>query len=531
MSCLRVMGLALLLGGCMTSPTFKDQPVIWRVNDHQNIAEPEPNEWDKVRYFSDVLVTAQIERALELRDKEPARNTNALEEVPNSTWFENRIGARDLTPAEVARGPVTGAPPQLPLTIVRGKAGGGGNPGFFARDATGRDFLVKFDTKENPEMQSASSVVVNRVLWAAGYFVPEDMLVTFARSDLVLSPEAKVRTSTGRKVRLTQSEIDHLLGSSPRTADGRFRASASLILSGTPVGGFTPKGRRSDDSNDLVDHEHRRELRGLKVLAAWLGHTDMKMDNTLDMYVEEHGKHYLRHYLLDFGEALGAHQAEKDRLEDGWEHIWDWEEQGKALVSFGLWKRPWEYQKPTPWSSIGAFSDRWFEPNLWKEAYPFWPFAEADAADLYWGAKLVVRFTRPLLEAIVREGQLSDPAAAKYLVDALLGRRWKIGRDWLDALTPFDDFVMKGDALCGFDLAVRYGIARDGALVQYDAAGEIVDERLVGRDGAVCTPLPRTKYGVLRLRIRRGDDLRPELQVHYTSEPSPHVLGVIRKPL
>lgn len=531
MTRLQLLWFGLVLSACVSAPTFRDRPVVWRVNDRANIAQPESNEFEKVEYFGEVLVSGPIERGLELPDKEPARNVNALDEVPNSTWFTNRIGARDLTPTEVARGPVTAGPPQLPLTVVRGKDTGGGNPGFFARDTTGRVFLIKFDPRANPEMQTASSIVVNRVFWAVGYFVPEDTLVTFARDELVLAADAKTTTPTGEKVRLTAADVERVLGTSPKTADGRYRASASLLLPGTPVGGFSPEGRRDDDPNDKVDHEHRRELRGLKVLAAWLGHTDMKMDNTLDMYVTENDTHFLRHYLLDFGEALGAHQAEKGRLEDGYENVWDWEAQSKSLVSLGLWKRPWEDQKQTRWPAIGAFSAEWFEPDLWKEAYPFRPFSEADAADLYWGAKQVVRFSRPMIEAIVAEAQLSDPAAAKYLVEALVGRQRKIGRDWLDGLTPFDELSLKGSELCGVDLAVRYGIAREGTLVQRDESGEMVAERAVGSDGSVCVQLPRAEYGVLRLHIRRGEESRPELQIHYRSEPAPRIVGVIRQPL
>src|ERR1700755_3203939 len=140
-----LFSLTLLLSSCASAPTFKDQPVVWRVNDHRNIAQPESNEFDKVEYFGKVLVTGQSERGLELRDKQPALNTNAFDEVPDSTWFTNRIGAHDVTPAEAARGPVTAGPPQLPLTIIRGKDTGGGNPGFFAKDTTGRVFLIKFD--------------------------------------------------------------------------------------------------------------------------------------------------------------------------------------------------------------------------------------------------------------------------------------------------------------------------------------------------------------------------------------------------
>lgn len=532
MSALRIVAaVALLSVGCASSPRFKDQPIVWRVRDQKNIAQPETNDFLKLAYFANVLVTRRLTRAMELRDTSPALNTNALDEVPNSTWFENRIGARDMSPDEVAHGPVTGGPPQLPLTVVRGKDTGGGNPGFFIRDATARTFLIKFDTKENPEMQTTASVVVNRVLWAVGYFVPEDTVVTFDRAQLSLATDAETRDDLGAAVPLTEADVDRVLATSPRMADGRYRASASLLLRGVPVGGFSPEGQRDDDPNDLIDHEDRRELRGLKVLAAWLGHTDMKQDNTLDMYVEENGSRFLRHYLLDFGEALGAHQAEKGRLEDGYENVWDWEEQGKGLITFGLWKRPWENQRQTPWLSIGAFSARYFEPELWKEAYPYWPFSQADVADEYWGAKQVMRFTRPLIEAIVAQAQLSDPAAAKYLVDALLGRRYKIGRDWLDAVTPLDDFRIEEHRLCGVDLAVRYGVVREGALAQVDDEDRIVEERQVARDGAVCTPLPPARYGRLRLQARRGRELRPVLEVHYSTTATPRILGVIRHPL
>ncbi|NIW47138.1 MAG: hypothetical protein GWN30_21030, partial [Gammaproteobacteria bacterium] len=58
------------------------------------------------------------------------------------------------------------------------------------------------------------------------------------------------------------------------------------------------KGIRDDDLNDVIPHQHRRELRGLRVVAAWLNHFDTKANNTLDVYVEDG---YVRHYLIDFG--------------------------------------------------------------------------------------------------------------------------------------------------------------------------------------------------------------------------------------
>ena len=40
-----------------------------------------------------------------------AMNTNTLGEVPNSSWFTNRIGVRNMSPEELARGPGSGGRP------------------------------------------------------------------------------------------------------------------------------------------------------------------------------------------------------------------------------------------------------------------------------------------------------------------------------------------------------------------------------------------------------------------------------------
>lgn len=533
--------LLVLLGlGCAASPRFKDQPVVWQVEDTADIAEPSEAPFYTLAYMGDMLVMRHLTRDLELRDREPAHNTNALDEVPNSTWFNNRIGVRDVPPEEAAAGSVTGGPPEVPLSIIGGKSGGG-NPGFIAQDATGRRFIVKFDPKNNPEMQTATSVVVNRCFWTLGYNVPADTVFRFHRDDLTIADGATYKNELGKKKPITVEWVDDQLVESPRLADGGYRASASQFLDGIPVGGVAPEGKRFDDPNDTISHEHRRELRGLRVFAAWLGHTDMKEDNTLDMYVEQDGRHFLRHYLLDFGEALGAHQAEKGRLEDGWEHLLDWQMVGAGLFTFGLWVRPWERQEQTPWLSIGAFGAERFEPRSWREAYPYWPFWEADAADLYWGAKLVLRFDRPMLEAIVAEGQLSDPDAAEYLVDALWGRREKIGQTWLEAVTPLDYFSIHDGQLCAVDVGVQSGIAPDGVVERLPAGyrPEFDDDRAEGdrgvegfrvrTDGTVCLPIAaQGGYTIDRLRIRRGRDFKPLMQVHYIAEGTPRIVGVIR---
>ena len=520
-------GLALALAACGHAPRFKDQPVVWAVDDTRDIPQPEEQRWRPKRYFVDVLAFRKLTRILQIKVKQPAKNTNALDEVPDSSWWNNRIGVRPMTPAEAAQGP-GGGPPVRPFVISSGKSEGG-NPGFFVKDAEGKVFLVKFDPVANPEMQTSASVIVGRFMWALGYNVPRDHIFIFKREELTIAPDARMTDAMKRKRPLTVTDVEKVLATSPRTSDGSYRATSSEFLAGVPRGGLRPEGVRPDDPNDRVAHQHRRELRGLRVFAAWLGHTDVKEDNFLDMYVTDGGRKYLRHYLVDFGEALGGHQAEKSLLEDGWEYVVDWEMSSKALLALGLWKRPWEGQKSTPWKSVGYFGNSHFDPREWREAYPFWPFYEVTAADAYWGAKLVMKFDRPMIEAIVAQGQLSDPAAAAYVVDTLIARRDKIGRAYLDDVTPVDELHLAGGVLCGVDLIARHGLGRPGVLESLDDDDRVVARETVAPDGKVCIAVPPTaEYHVTRLRLRRAGDEKPVMQVHHKGGPDARILGIIR---
>jgi hypothetical protein len=516
--------------GCGAGLVFKDQPAVWRLDDTRSIAEPKEREYLAIQYFADAFGMRTLERALELRDREPAWNANALEEVPDSTWFTNRIGLRAMTAEEVARGPALKGPPRPPYTIKSGKSGGGAL-GFIIEDADGRKFLVKFDRAENPEMQTGTNVVVNRLFWAFGYNVPSDYVFELARDELSISKKATAKDRFGNKIPYTAEMLDAALSAGPPPQAGRYRATASEYLSGVPKGGFPMEGVRADDPNDVIPHEHRRELRGLRVLAAWLNHTDMKEDNTLDMYVTEGSDKFLRHYFVDFGEALGAHGAEKRRLEDGYEYYFDWENQGKALVSLGLWTRPWENLKDSGFKSLGVFSAEGFDPTLWREAYPYFPFSEMARSDAFWGAKIVTRFTREQIEAVASEARFTEPGATAHLVEALMGRRLAIGRTWLEALSPLDALAVEDGRLCATDLGVAHGIVKYGVLERLGEGDEVAESADVGALARACVTLPKGEgYAVVRLRSRRGDTVKPALEVHLMLGPGARVLGLVRDP-
>ncbi len=103
-----------------------------------------------------------------------------------------------------------------------------------------------------------------------------------------------------------QGDINWLLSRADRDVDGSYRVILSKAAPGTPVGRIKFHGTRADDPNDVIPHEHRRELRGYFVFAAWLNHVDAKGINSLSSLITENGRSFIRHYLLDFGSALGS---------------------------------------------------------------------------------------------------------------------------------------------------------------------------------------------------------------------------------
>src|SRR5262249_37251771 len=156
------------------------------------------------------------------------------------------------------------------------------------------------------ELASAADVITSRFFYALGYNVPENYIVSFARQQIAIGRGSTMRNGPGRQRAITEHDIDEMLAKALRSADGTYRAMASRLIPGKPVGPFEYFGVRSDDPNDLVPHEHRRDLRALRTFAAWLGHDDSKALNTLDVLVTEDGVPFIKHYLIDFGASLGS---------------------------------------------------------------------------------------------------------------------------------------------------------------------------------------------------------------------------------
>ena len=142
-------------------------------------------------------------------------------------------------------------------TIMKAKTTGV-TPGFRLKDAEGQNYIIKFDNAKSPANRSAGEVIATKILYAAGYNVPENYVAYIDTGRLRIGEDATTEDETGRKYPFTQDDLNKMLEGVARMPDGRHRAMASKIIPGKPKGPFSHVGFRKDDPNDLIPHEHRR---------------------------------------------------------------------------------------------------------------------------------------------------------------------------------------------------------------------------------------------------------------------------------
>src|SRR4029077_17943356 len=98
-----------------------------------------------------------------------------------------------------------------------------------------------------------------------------------------------------------------------------YRAVATRIPEGRGalLGPYQMWGRRSDDPNDTVPHEHRRDLRGMFVFAAWLNFSSARAVTTQDILTTVDGGSRIRHSVVDLTKSLGSSMFDGPKL--AWE--------------------------------------------------------------------------------------------------------------------------------------------------------------------------------------------------------------------
>ncbi len=411
----------------------------------------------------------QFDRLAQEIKKSPALDINSFDEVPDSTFFVNRQGKQPLSTTELLQGPAkgTGPDPSGPWRIIKGKMEGV-SVGVFIQDSKGDRYLLKFDPKEYPEMATSAEIISHKFFYAFGYHVPEYYLVQFKPDVFEIDPAATYYNDDGFKKQFDQEALKSFLEKIPKFKGGVIRTSATKILRN--VEGYTPfEGRRKDDPDDLIPHEFRRSLRGLRVFGAWLNHYDLREGNTLDIIEEENGAAFLKHYLIDFGSTLGSAASHPKVPVAGYEHIIDWYEVSKATPTLKVvekqWEQKWDKQKrQISFPAIGYFDNSRFDPGTWKTQLPYEVFNRLTASDAFWAAKIIMSFSDENIRAVIDSAKFSDSEDAKIMSSILTARRSIIGRYWFSRVTPLDRIQLselgdQNDHIQFEDLNIKYGFA------------------------------------------------------------------------
>lgn len=439
------------------APKFYDDDPIRVERDTQDTSTIKP-------WKLDVIADVTINLFTKLGDQTPhvrAKNVNTIDEVPDSSWFTNRAGFRPLTPEEVAKGPDTTTGPAPGRWTVTSSKIEGVTPGFFMRDTAGQGWLLKVDPRGYRGMATGTEVAVTKLFWALGYHVTESHITYLRREQLAIDDGAKFTPPGGKARPMTTADIATLLARIDVEPDGSYRMIAGKLV--RKLGEFRFFGTNPDDPNDLVPHEHRRELRGYGTFAAWVNHVDSHAHNTLDALVRENGRSFVRHYLQDFSSTMGSASIGPREYWEGDEYIVEGKDALKQVPAFGLNFPRWHTRQVYEAPSVGRLplENATFNPELWKPRVPIQSFLRARADDKFWAARKLAAMTDDLLRAAARTGEFGDSKSEDVFVKVLAERRDAIVRAYLPAVNPIADPGLDSSGMLTFrNAAVDAGVAK-----------------------------------------------------------------------
>jgi hypothetical protein len=455
-------------GASMQGPRFYPDDPIAREPESQDASKAEPYDQSQMYELVYNLFVTSDYKPSGLR----AKNINTIDEVPDSSWFTNRIGTRPITSAELIRGANLGKPPDPSKWVLIREKTSGAHPGFTATDASGATWFLEFDPPKFPEGATAAVAIATKIFWALGYNQVESFITTFDPKNYSIDPEATVRRPSGKRTRFNKDDVDAILENVARNADGTYRVVAGHLLPGKILGGFQYAGTRPDDPNDIVPHEHRRELRALRVFGAWTNLTDIKAANTIDTVTTENGKTIVKHYLQDVGSTFGMCN-DFHEWDLSYEYFLEGGPSWKRLFTLGFGLSPWQTADYVEYPSVGKFEGKVFDPRKWRPQTPTTAYMELRDDDAFWAARRIAAFTDELIRAAVHTGQFSDPEAEKYLADVLIERREKVKSIYLTAVNPIVNPRLDGKGLTFENAAVAGGVAQGS--VAYRASWMLFD--------------------------------------------------------
>jgi len=406
-----------------------------------------------------------------------ALDINNFDEVADSTWFTNRLGRSNI-PAVKNAPPVFGR--TVPVTILIS----GPSPRFVVEDSVGEKVMLKFDTNETPGLSTGAELIANRLLFAAGYNLPDCYIINFDLTTLKIGKDAKVGTNYNDVHPLTQADLETAVKT---IIDGKKRHIRTLALKAMPgdvIGPFSFSGKRGDDSNDRIPHEHRRELRGYKVFSSYLNSTNSLVAETMDMFIPvEKEKGYLQHYLFDLSSAFG----------DG--------------------KSPFEPADPLSWSP----------------KYPNRAFNLMTPRDAFWAAHILSKLPDGLIEEIVKKAEFPRHETTSDFIKNLKERRDKIIKYWFAKIPPIVEFSLDSDDN-GFVVSFKNLSANEKFHYRYQLRSYSGRQRLIDwtetstpairADGNISHRMKEKRLYTLRLQAKKENDKwwSPSIDIYLMKE-------------
>ena len=330
----------------------------------------------------------------------------------------------------------------------------------------------------------------SQFFYALGYHVAENYIVRFERPRLMVDETGQAVSSAGKP-----------RGSRPKTstgfstqcregAGGTYRAVATRVPEGRGalLGPYQMWGTRSDDPNDTVPHEHRRDLRGMFVFAAWLNFADVRAVTTQDIITT------IDDVPTDPALRGRPHQVARQR------HVrrrrsWPGKATRPLLPSRGAIGQNIARPRPrdagvdagealrTCRRSARSAAAR-SSPEAWTTAIRCRRSLNRLPDDTFWAARQVMAFTDEEIRAIVQTGQYSKPAE-DWITATLIERRNRIGRTYFSRVLPLDRFRVGETRWRSTTWASRYGFVRATHLHDRPGTGSTTrSERAAGRDWA-----------------------------------------------
>ena len=244
---------------------------------------------------------------------------------------------------------------------------------------------------------------------AFGYNTVDVYLAELDADRLVIAPSATpVRSAPRRTQKTDRRDLDNVLRRAARQADGKYRVLVSRFADGKPLGNFRYYGTRPDDPNDIVPHEHRRELRAARVFGAWLNHDDSR-----GVEQPRHARHRTESQLhqalhvrlrIDHGSGtVYATPSSRQQVHPG-------VETGMADARDARAVRATLDPDLVSGASLGQGDSKpLLQPELWKPEYPNAAFENMRPDDAFWAARIVAQFDADIVRALVEKAHYSDP--------------------------------------------------------------------------------------------------------------------------